>query len=85
MTEETRTISAGNYCEVCGVDVEPNTNLKRFGKLFCSAEHMTKYVEARERKMGVYESDMTANMNYQDQREEQPGRRSSFGGGGCCG
>jgi hypothetical protein len=35
------------YCEVCGIDVSPDTNLRRFGKLFCSDTHSNLYVRAR--------------------------------------
>ena len=50
MTEE---ISVANYCEVCGIDVNATTNLKRFGKLFCSEDHMNGYVLARQRRLGL--------------------------------
>lgn len=42
-----------SYCEVCGIDVDPNTKLKRFGKLFCSDEHLNQYIEARQKKLGL--------------------------------
>lgn len=54
MTEE---ISVANYCEVCGIDVDASTNLKRFGKLFCSEDHMNQYVLARQRKLGLVKGD----------------------------
>lgn len=54
MTEE---ISIANYCEVCGTDVDASTNLKRFGKLFCSEDHMNQYVLARQRKLGLVKDD----------------------------
>lgn len=54
MTEE---ISIANYCEVCGIDVDASTNLKRFGKLFCSEDHMNQYVLARQRKLGLVKDD----------------------------
>ena len=41
------------YCEVCGIDVSYNTELKRFGKLFCTQEHMEQYVKARQSQLGV--------------------------------
>lgn len=50
MTEQ---VSA--YCEVCGIDVKPDTELKRFGKLFCSKEHMEQYVRARQEQAGLGE------------------------------
>lgn len=45
------------YCEVCGIDVESDTDLRRFGKLFCSDPHLNMYVRARQRKMGILEED----------------------------
>lgn len=47
--------SSGSYCEVCGVDVKQDTNLKRFGKLFCSQLHMEQYVKAKQREIGLDE------------------------------
>ena len=41
------------YCEVCGIDVSKDTELKRFGKLFCSDEHMEQYVRARQSQLGL--------------------------------
>ena len=52
MTEE---ISVAHYCEVCGLDIDATTNLKRFGKLFCTEEHMNQYVLARQKKLGIVE------------------------------
>lgn len=60
-------------CEVCGIDVSPDTNLKRFGKLFCSDTHLNLYVRARQRKMGILEEkDEEYN---KDHYEEEPMRR----------
>jgi hypothetical protein len=56
-TEELLTQST-NYCEVCGIEVNSNTNLKRFGKLFCSDEHLSQYVRARQKKMGLIEEEV---------------------------
>ena len=52
MTEE---LSVPTYCEVCGIDVDARTNLKRFGKLFCSEDHMNQYVLARQKRLGLVE------------------------------
>lgn len=41
------------YCEVCGLDINSNTNLERFGKLFCSEDHMNQYVKTRQRRLGL--------------------------------
>jgi hypothetical protein len=49
MTEE---ISTPSFCEVCGVDVSPNTDLKRFGKIFCSTDHMEQYTKAKQKGRG---------------------------------
>lgn len=43
------------YCEVCGIDVKADANLKRFGKFFCSDEHMQQYVRARQSELGIEE------------------------------
>jgi len=43
MTEQ----ASGSYCEVCGMDVEADTDFKKFGKVFCSQEHMDQYVKDR--------------------------------------
>lgn len=43
------------YCEVCGIEVRVDTDLKRFGKLFCSQEHMEQYVRIKQRDLGLDE------------------------------
>lgn len=53
------------YCEVCGIDVNSDTELKRFGKFFCSNEHMEQYVKAKQTELGL------------DKRQEK--RRIRFG------
>lgn len=45
--------SANSYCEVCGIDVRQDADLKRFGKFFCSKEHMETYVKAKQRELGL--------------------------------
>ncbi len=45
-----------SYCGVCGIDVKHDTDLKRFGKFFCSKEHMEAYVKAKQRELGLEES-----------------------------
>jgi lipoate-protein ligase B len=52
MTEELTTQS---YCEVCGIDVNHDTDLKRFGKRFCSEAHMDQYVKAKQQRLGYEE------------------------------
>ena len=51
MTEQ----ASQQYCEVCGIDVNADTNLKRFGKFFCSADHMEQYVRAKQSELGLHE------------------------------
>ena len=52
MTEQA---SSESYCEVCGIGVKQDTDLKRFGKFFCSQEHMEQYVTAKQRELGLGE------------------------------
>ncbi|MFY9299613.1 MAG: hypothetical protein WAO91_00280 [Candidatus Nitrosotenuis sp.] len=35
------------YCPICGVEVKKETEIKRFGKYFCSQEHAQQYVSKR--------------------------------------
>jgi hypothetical protein len=35
------------YCPVCGMDVDKNTAIKRFGKYFCSDEHVSEYAQMK--------------------------------------
>jgi hypothetical protein len=51
MTEQT----SQPYCEVCGIDVQADTNLKRFGKFFCSTDHIEQYVRAKQSELGLNE------------------------------
>jgi YHS domain-containing protein len=39
------------HCPVCGMDVDKNTGIKRFGKYFCSEEHAGQYAEMKMRDM----------------------------------
>lgn len=57
------------YCEVCGIQVKAETEWKRFGKLFCSSEHMEQYVKARQNEAGISS----------DERREDGKRRKRFG------
>jgi len=34
------------HCPVCGMDVDNDSSVKRFGKHFCSVEHAEKFAEA---------------------------------------
>lgn len=73
MTEE---LSTARYCELCGVDVQPNVNLKRFGKLFCSEDHMNQYVKARQKRLGLGEE------GAEEVERKEESRRSSSSS--CC-
>ena len=35
------------HCPTCGMDVDKNTAIKRFGKYFCSEEHAGQYSKMR--------------------------------------
>jgi hypothetical protein len=61
MTEQT---SCTSYYEVCGLDVKQDTDLKRFGKLFCSQEHMEQYVRVRQRELGLDERHKRGRMRF---------------------
>jgi hypothetical protein len=69
-------IMAQSYCEVCGIDVDSQTNLRRFGKLFCSEEHLNQYVKSRQKRMGY----VTDN-EYDEVKEKTRRKRSWFGTG----
>jgi YHS domain-containing protein len=56
------------HCPVCGMDVDKNTAIKRFGKYFCSDEHASQYAEMK----------MASDMEGRD--SSGYGSR----GGGCC-
>ncbi len=38
-----------HHCPVCGIDVEKESGIKRFGKYFCSDEHTQQYSERKTR------------------------------------
>ena len=75
-------LSSG-FCEVCGVDVSPNTDLKRFGKVFCSPNHMNQYTKARQK--GRDEEEVYDENQHQKGQKEK-GWRSTLKGilRGCC-
>jgi uncharacterized protein len=35
------------HCPVCGMDVDKDAAVKRFGKYFCSEEHSKQYAEMK--------------------------------------
>jgi YHS domain-containing protein len=35
------------HCPICGMDMDKNTTIKRFGKYFCSEEHANQYAEIK--------------------------------------
>lgn len=53
MTEQVSQI----YCEVCGIGVKADSELKRFSKYFCSSEHMEQYVMAKQKQLGLYDNE----------------------------
>jgi len=57
------------HCPVCGMDVNKESGIKRFGKYLCSEEHAQQYVEQRAEE----EENMA---------EER--RNSRDRGSGCC-
>lgn len=71
-------LSNQSYCEVCGIDLDPTSSaiLKRFGKYFCSEEHMNQFVNARVKSIGIENSNDRRGTDGQEPRK----RRS----GGCC-
>lgn len=78
VAKEEEQLSNPSYCETCGIDVESNTELKRFGKIFCSQEHMNQYVIARQKSIRIGNIDKTNS----DGDYEKPIRRRSRRG--CC-
>ena len=36
-----------HHCPICGIEVEKETEVKRFGKHFCSNEHAQQYTERK--------------------------------------
>lgn len=56
------------HCPVCGVDVDKKISIKRYGKYFCSKDHLQDFVKIREEKEKEYRN------------EYRHGSR----GGGCC-
>jgi len=58
------------YCPTCGIDVEKEKGIKRFGKYFCSEEHAQDYSKLRM-------------ANEIEEEEYEPRSRRGFGG--CCG
>jgi len=59
------------YCQVCGIDVKADAELKRFGKFFCSKDHIEQYVRAKQQELGI------------EERSTQTRRRERRFFGGC--
>jgi len=57
------------HCLVCGVEVDKKASPKRFGKYFCSEDHVQQYVTKREE----WKRDIA------EEERKHPRRR-----GGCC-
>lgn len=77
MTEQLAEKSVESYCEVCGIAVRRDTDLKRFGKFFCSNEHIETYVKAKQIELGLGEEE-------QQEHHERGRERRRWFGGGCC-
>ena len=57
------------HCQICGIDVKKDNDIKRFGKYFCNDEHAKQFLaekEEEQRQRAEYE-------------RQHPRRR-----GGCC-
>ena len=59
------------YCEVHGINVKSDTNLKRFGKLFCSQVHMGQYVIAGKKKISILEENHESNYSAHEMEVEK--------------
>lgn len=38
------------HCKICGIDLEKNHEVKRFGKSFCTDEHANQYVKLKQQQ-----------------------------------
>lgn len=38
------------HCPVCGIDVNKEMSIKRYGKYFCSKDHVQDFVKMKEEK-----------------------------------
>lgn len=38
------------HCPVCGIDVDKEVSIKRYGKYFCSRDHVQDFVKTMEEK-----------------------------------
>jgi len=81
MTEEKQKItetSSGshqlNYCEICGIEVPADTELKRFGKLLCSKAHLNQYVRSRQKRLGLT-NDNDGDNNTMEANDDRGGPR----------
>ncbi len=48
------------YCQICGMKVDKNKDIVRFGEHFCSEEHAQQFVDER-KKMDILETQMKKN------------------------
>lgn len=39
------------HCKICGIDLQKNNELKRFGKSFCSEDHANQFVELKRQQL----------------------------------
>jgi len=44
------------HCKICGIDLEKNHGIKRFGKLFCTDEDANQYVKLNQEHQKEYSS-----------------------------
>lgn len=38
------------HCKICGIDLQKENTIKRFGKSFCSDEHANQYVKLKQQQ-----------------------------------
>ena len=56
-----------HHCPICGIDIEKESEIKRFGKHFCSSEHAHQYTERKTK----------------EEEENKVNRQRGGGGGCC--
>ena len=58
------------YCPVCRVDVNKSTDMKRFGKYFCSEDHAQQYAKTEDDKERRFWKSKSIYFNEHDSRED---------------
>ena len=74
MTETSSGSHQLNYCEICGIEVPADTELKRFGKLLCSNAHLNQYVRSRQKRLGLT-NDNDGDNNTMEANDDRGGPR----------